>query len=211
MTAPRRDRLTPIRLALLCITMTIGLAAIAPSALSDSSDAPTDNTPRARVTDRTDGEPSTSYAPSPAHPFGRPHPDAPKELEQFAFMVGEFDCIDEIRQPDGSMLRFRAIWNARYFLNGHGIQDEYWTPTFYTSNIRIYDPKTKRWNVTFFRMPGYQSGVWHGQKEGDKLVMRQGDKTSGPGLTFHNITADGFDWHSGGPTPGWTSTCTRRR
>lgn len=166
--------------------------------------------PAPRVQDLTATEPDVRHAPSPAHPFGRPHPDAPPELEQFAFMIGEFDCIDEIRQADGSIMRFAAIWNARYFLNGFGIQDEYWTPRFFTSNLRIFDPAAGKWKVTFFRMPGYQSGVWEGVEEDDRMVMRQGT-TSGPGLTFHNISDDGFDWHSGGANPGWTSSCKRRR
>ncbi len=163
------------------------------------------------VGDNTAAEPDVLYAPSPAFPFGRMHPDAPPELAQFSFMVGEFDCIDEIRQRDGSWIRFRAIWNARYFLNGFGIQDEYWTPQFFTSNIRIFDPSIARWRVTFFRMPGYQSGVWEGVREGGRLIMRQGGRTTGPGLTFYNITEEGFDWRSGGEDAGWKSTCTRRR
>jgi hypothetical protein len=163
------------------------------------------------VTDATAGAQEVGNAPSPAHPFGRPHPDAPPELQQFAFMIGEFDCVDEMRQADGSRLRFRAIWNARYFLNGFGIQDEHWTPRFFTSNIRIYDPGAGRWKVTLFRMPGYQSGVWEGGKEGDRMVMRSAGRTEGPGLTFHHITEDGFRWHSGGDDPGWTSPCKRRR
>lgn len=163
------------------------------------------------VADNTAPDPNTSYAPSPAHPFGRPHPEAPPELAQFAFMVGEFDCVDELRRRDGTRLRFRAIWNAKYFLNGFGIQDQYWTPQFYTSNIRIFDSDSDLWQVTFFRMPEYQSGVWQGRKEGDAMIMRNGGRTSGPGLTFHNISPDGFDWHSGGDDPGWTSSCIRRR
>ena len=43
------------------------------------------------------------------------------------------------------------------------------------------------------------------------MVLRQGGGTSSTGLTFHNIREDGSDWHSGGKTPGWTSTCERRR
>jgi hypothetical protein len=42
------------------------------------------------------------------------------------------------------------------------------------------------------------------------MVMRQGGQTTGPGLTFYDIRADGFRWHSGGDTPNWTSSCTRR-
>ena len=85
-----------------------------------------------KVDDQTAAEPDVAYAASPAYPYGRPHPEAPAELEQFAFMIGEFDCVDQIRQQDGSVIRFRAIWNAHYFLNGFGIQDEYWTPRFHT-------------------------------------------------------------------------------
>lgn len=163
------------------------------------------------VDDQMANAPEVAYAPSPAYPFGRANPEAPPELAQMAFMVGEFDCVDEVRQGDGSRLRFKAIWNARYFLNGFGIQDEYWTPTFFTSNIRIFDVDAERWKITFFRMPGYQSGVWEGGKEGDSMVFRSGGRTSGPGLTFYNIREGGFDWKSGGDDPGWTSTCIRRR
>ena len=163
------------------------------------------------VVDQTAETPDVDYNPSPSHPFGRPNPDAPPELSQFAFMVGEFDCVDEIRQADGSILRFSAIWNAKYFLNGMGIQDEYWTPTFYTSNIRIFDPAEGKWKVTFFRMPGYFSGVWEGGWEGDRMELRPSGNPNGPPLLFHHITSAGYEWQSGAQNPGWTSSCTRRR
>ncbi len=187
-----------------CLLLALGGAAASPGAAEATVD-------EATVHDQTAADPDVSYNPGPAYPFGRPHPEAPSELAQFAFMIGEFDCVDEIRQQDGSKLRFRAIWNARYFLNGYGIQDEYWTPRFFTSNIRIYDPDADKWKVTFFRMPGYQSGVWEGGKEGKEMKMRSGGRTSGPALTFHNITPDSFAWKSGGEDPGWTSSCVRRR
>ncbi|MEN8374224.1 MAG: hypothetical protein ABFS34_02120 [Gemmatimonadota bacterium] len=156
-------------------------------------------------------EVDTRYAPSPAFPFGRPNPEAPPELGQFAFFIGEFDCVDSVRQADGSRNEFPAIWNARYFLNGFGIQDHYWTPTFFTSNVRIFDSETESWRVTFFRMPGYQSSAWQGRQVGDEIHIRREGRTEGPALTFHNITDQGFDWHSGGDDPGWTSSCKRRR
>ena len=163
-----------------------------------------------QVTNNAPTEPATEYSPSPAFPFGRRHPDAPAELAQFDFMIGKFDCVDEIRQADGSRLRFPAIWGAHYFLNGFAVQDEYWSPRFSTSNIRVFDPDEGVWVITFFRMPGYQSGVWKGGLEGDRLVFRNGGRTSGPGLTFYDITEDGFEWMSGGDDPGWTSSCKRR-
>ncbi|MCB1024854.1 MAG: hypothetical protein KDB79_10715, partial [Acidobacteria bacterium] len=159
----------------------------------------------------------TSYEPGPAYPFGRLNPDAPPETAQFSFMIGEFDCIDEIVNPqDGKWLKFPAIWNARYFLNGHGIIDQYWSPQFSTSNIRIFDSKEHKWMVTFFRMPGYGSGVWSGIKEGDDLVMRQGNNEKGTRLTFSKISEKGFEWigegmTEGEPKPFWRSSCRRRR
>ena len=52
----------------------------------------------AKLVDATGGEPSTSYSPSPAYPYGWTNSEAPAELGQFAFMIGEFDCVDTIRR-----------------------------------------------------------------------------------------------------------------
>lgn len=151
-----------------------------------------------------------TYEPSPAYPFGRANPEAPPEIEQFAFLIGAFDCTDQIRQQDGSWISFPAVWNAYYFLDGYGIQDKYWAPTFSTSNIRIFDPAKQKWVVTFFQMPGYQSSVWEGVKDEDRMVMRPPGQETGSGLTFYNISPGGFDWRSG-DNPGWKSSCMRRR
>lgn len=161
---------------------------------------------------------STVYEPTPAYPYGRLNPAAPPETAEFSFMIGEFDCRDEILNPQtGKWAAFPAVWNARYFLNGHAIQDQYWSPAFYTSNMRIYDAGEKKWRVTFFRMPGYASGVWSGAREGKNLIMRQGTKEKGTRLTFSEITEDGFQWRGesltaeGKATVFWKSSCRRRR
>ena len=160
----------------------------------------------------------SSYEPSPAFPYGRLNPKAPPETKQFSFMIGEFDCVDQIRnQQTGDWTPFPAIWNAKYFLNGFGIQDQYWSPRFSTSNLRIFDAKEKKWKVTFFRAPNYAASTpWSGIKEGGNMVMRKGDDTSGSRLTFHNITKSGFDWigesmNKGKASPFWKSSCKRRR
>lgn len=174
---------------------------------------------------RTDARATAgAYEPNPAYPYGRPNPAAPPELQQFAFMVGEFDCQEATRKADGSWNEFWAIWNARYFLNGFGIQDVYWNPRFSTSNLRIFDPKAGRWKVTFFKMPGYGSGVWEGKKEGEKIVLR--NQPRGPEgkkrvarLTFSNMRADGYDWiaetitegEEDNPRATWRAACQRRR
>ncbi len=171
------------------------------------------------VSAQTNSVPKTSmgFEASPAFPFGRLNPDAPPETAQFAFMIGEFECMDEIFNPQtGKWAKFPAVWNAKYFLNGHGILDQYWSPAFSTSNIRIFDAKEKKWKVTFFRMPNYASGVWEGVREGENLVMRQGDNKQGTRLTFSGISKDGFKWvgesmNDGKANAFWKSSCQRRR
>ena len=172
---------------------------------------------------QVDAAPFGAYEPNAAYPYGRPHPDAPPELAQFDFMIGEFDCEEATRNRDGSWREFNAVWNASYFLNGHGIQDRYWNPRFSTSNLRIFDPKAGLWKVTFFKMPGYGSGVWMGKKERDKIILRN-DPPGEKGtrrisiLTFSNIRPDGFNWLGGSyqesdPNTirgGWRSSCKRR-
>lgn len=157
------------------------------------------------------------FEPNEKYPFGRLNPEAPGETKEFSFMIGEFVCEEEFFLPqEGKWIKFPAVWSAKYFLNGRGIIDQYWSPTFSTSNVRIFDANERKWIVTFFRMPGFAaSPVWRGSKEGENLVMRQGDEKKGTRLTFSNIAKDRFDWKGESITDGkanafWTSKCERR-
>lgn len=151
---------------------------------------------------------------------GEAHPDAPEQLAEFAFMVGEFDTKEEIRNGDGSWRKSEATWNAAYFLSGFGIRDYYWNQKerFATANIRVYDPEANRWYVTFFSMPGNSFSSWEGGRVGDKMVMRPRG-ASGPNgsrLTFFNIDEGGYDWVSESVrgdtvTQSWREFATRSK
>jgi len=164
---------------------------------------------------------SLGYEPSPAYPHGRAHPDAPEELEQFAFFIGEFDCIDRQRNNDGDWREFPAIWNASYFLGGFGIQDKYYAQGFQTSNVRMFFPNEGVWKVSYFSAPTYASGEWVGKKQGDDIVLdRTFDRADGTSsvsrLTFYDISDEGFEWKGesirgdADPVATWTSSCKRR-
>ncbi len=170
-----------------------------------------------------EGSDWSAYEPNPIYPVGRRNPAAPVELEQFAFMLGACDCVDRIRGADGSWTTTQAIWNATYFLNGWGIQDVYWSETFATTNLRIYDPEEQLWRVNFYRMPTSTigAGQWTGREEpspeGRRMVMWAGspDRRNGSRLTFSAIGEEGFEWvaetlQDGAATPSWTSSCRRR-
>ncbi len=141
------------------------------------------------------------YDPSPEHPFGRPNPQAPSELAQFAFMIGKNNCSEErLNSASGEWERSERTWDAHYFLNGYGIFDSGKSTSSVNSNARIFDTVSNQWQVTFFSMPVYGSGVWKGGLEGNNIVLKQAQKAPGTQLdgfsrlTFSNIGKEGFDW-----------------
>ena len=158
-----------------------------------------------------------SYETSTAYPFGRLNPKAPPETKQFSFMIGEFDCDDRIQNPQTKQwFKFRAHRRAAYILNGYAIHDQNWTPILNSTNIRSFNPKTKEWEVTYFKYPGYYTGIWKGTKEGDNIVVRQGTGTAESRLTFFDNSAKGYSWKAermvdGKPKINWEFTCKRRR
>lgn len=156
--------------------------------------------------------------PSASSPFGKLNKDAPAEASQFDFMIGVFDCADEIRNPaDGKWYRSKSVWTSSYFLNGYGVQDRYWSPVTVASGTRVFDAKKGKWIVNYFQsQPGYATGVWEGMKEGANMVMRQKNGPVESRLTFSNISQNGYDWiaervEGEKVTPGgWKISCKRR-
>lgn len=146
----------------------------------------------------SDPDPDVSlsdYGVSDEFPHGRPHPDAPEELQQFDFMVGDFDRRERSRRPDGNWGPWvEGEWNARYFMNGHAIIDESFNHQtgVTTSNLRFYDAKAGKWKITWFKEPGYSSTYAEGEMVGDELICV--NKSSGDRYVFLDITDAGYEW-----------------
>lgn len=157
------------------------------------------------------------YEASPAYPFGRVNPKAPIETKQLEFLIGEFDCKDRIYSAQNKKwFRMDTVRKAEFVLNGYAIQDKNWTSLWFTSNIRAYDPKSKKWHVTYFRTLPYSSAVWKGGKEGENMVFLQERGKTTSRLTFFDIGKDGYKWKAENVTDGkavmnWQFTCKRRR
>lgn len=144
------------------------------------------------------------YEPDATHPFGRPNPEAPPELRQFDFMVGEFHCVDRVLQRDGSWNERRTVWTARYFMNGYAIQDIHWKPGVTATNLRFFEAATGKWQVSWFQAPPYKTaavfeGAQEGEGSGRAMVMRgrpttQGEKTVQTVLTFYDIQPGSYEW-----------------
>lgn len=166
-----------------------------------------------------------AYEPSIEHPYGQRNPEAPEQLEQFAFMIGQNDCTDErLNNATGEWDSGTRSWDAYYYMNGYAIRDTGRSGGTTNANIRLYDVAAQEWIVTFFSMPAYGTGTWRGGMEGDNMVLRLPQKAPGTDidgfsrLTFSNISDSGFNWDgewvsSDGSVvfPFWRIRCTKRR
>ncbi len=157
--------------------------------------------------------------PNGENPYGKLHPKAPEEVKEFKFMIGTFRCTDSILKPDGNFIVYPSIWKAKYFLNGYAIQDNSFNPRNPTSNLRVYDPKSKRWKVTYLQSAmGYFTGVWEGKKnsEGEIVLVSEQQGTNSK-LVFYNISDKSYNWKSvsitkdGAERVGWRKLCVRQR
>ena len=127
--------------------------------------------------------------------FGRINPEAPIELLQFDFMIGEFARRDRRRNKDGSWQKWQlGQWSARYFMNGFGIFDESLTydSGVVTSNMRIYDRVAKMWKITWLQAPTYASLTAEGIKKGDEMVLVNLDTRDR--YIFSEITEKSYNW-----------------
>jgi hypothetical protein len=116
--------------------------------------------PLARLAAQTTATPSRAdelaggFMAGPVHPFGRLNPAAPPETAQYAFMVGVFDCRLEYKAyREGKWVTAkegRAVWTARFTMNGHAIEDEFvdeWGET--NINVRLFDPARGKWRILY--------------------------------------------------------------
>lgn len=86
----------------------------------------------------------------------QPHPDAPAELEQFHFLIGQFDILGSQWNGEEWGPRGRpSYWEGEYILGGVAIADYYYNqpPELDAPgrgvNIRMYDPDTGIWTMSW--------------------------------------------------------------
>ena len=102
----------------------------------------------------------------PACAYGEPAPDAPAELSQFDFLIGDFTVSAHAMQTDGwSPARpgAPARWNGFYTLGGLAIEDEWWDrdPGLEPDaprgvNVRMFNPTAGEWTASWVYNGSYQ-------------------------------------------------------
>lgn len=145
-------------------------------------------------------------------PYGRPHPDAPAALSDFAFLVGEHRCetaaprkVNPFDADEVVVVPF--YWYGEYILNGRAIRDEWADINSTGSQTRIFDPKSGSWTTRWFGM-GLLEGFGLYADRGEFVAKRQPDGTiiglpapveyQGSSyqniITFSEISPAGFEW-----------------
>jgi hypothetical protein len=143
------------------------------------------------------------------HEYGKPNPNAPQALSQFAFLVGKWRGEAKLKRQDGTWENLKALWEGRYILDGYAIADEYRMTTpagellVLGVNLRSYDAKKKAWNLKWLNA---LAGTWTdlGPEElggvvadGKAISYRMKEPVARHAFTratYTNISADHFTW-----------------
>ena len=97
-----------------------------------------------------------------------------------------------------------ADWNWYKILDGQAIQDDWIAPSLsqptgsgkrqYGTNIRIYNPKKKQWEMAWMSSNGKKLDTFSAKEHQNKIVMTGFYAGSNSRITFFNISANSFDW-----------------
>jgi len=141
------------------------------------------------------------FEPDADFPFGRANPNAPPQLQQFAFMIGRNDCREErLSNATGEWVEGYRTWDAYYFMNGNAIRDSGRSGAATNGNIRVYDAASGQWHVTYISTPVYGTGTWSGSMVEGRIELEQPQKAPGTDidgvnrLTFYDIQGSSFRW-----------------
>lgn len=169
------------------------------------------------------------FAPSQEHPFGLPNPDAPKEILDYAPLIGECECKSVSRNPDRTWAdTVLMTWRWKYILNGWAVQDETLkSDNTQSGSIRQYSVDSSRWYVHYYTTRGTPTptlSAWEGNKDenGDIVLYRDQPAPNGMAgwykIVFSDITDKGFNWTGAwvnkGETfvfPNWKISCIKKK
>lgn len=114
---------------------------------------------------------------------GAPHANAPEELSQFAFLIGDFEITSHAMTPAGwSPPRPgpRARWNGWYSMGGMMITDEWYDPDPGANpdaprgvNVRMYDEASGEWKMMWVATGAARVQDLRAKADGDKVRMWQ--------------------------------------
>jgi Protein of unknown function (DUF1579) len=95
--------------------------------------------------------------------FGKLNRNAPVELAQFAFLIGNWNFEARVKIANRQPNAFKGTWQGRYILDGYAISDEYRMTDLSGKliviglNLRTYDASKRTWNIKWLNA---LTGTW---------------------------------------------------
>lgn len=130
------------------------------------------------------------YQPDPDSPIGVRNPDGPAQLEEFDFLIGDWEVVIDIRTSDDNTIQYTAHWHNRWILNGMMVMQEWRGPYSTGAEFRSWDPQTQSWEG-FNIYPGARTD-WQAttaQRFEDRMeIYAESEDENGPLLSRETYT-----------------------
>jgi hypothetical protein len=135
--------------------------------------------------------------------------DIRAEDDIYAPLLGRWDVETRDILPDGSALSGRGEWIFVRVLEGRAIQDVWILParstgaprapharSRYGATLRMLDPRTRRWRITWFNPISGAFDVLYARVDGDRIV-HEGEREGGQQIRWiiDRITPNNFRWY----------------
>lgn len=164
-------------------------------------------------------------------PFGRANPMAPKQLADYAPLIGSWSCESIATTPEGAPgAPIKMTWKFSYIMNGTAIQDQTLkADDQHSGSIRQFNEEEDKWYVHYYSTTRITSlSTYTGNKQDNDIVLYKtiSDVKTPEGidayyrLTFSNISENGFSWSGDWVDPSsdpdqllattWTINCSDR-
>jgi hypothetical protein len=135
-----------------------------------------------------------------------PAPDRAAQMMLYGQFVGSWEGTVVVHLPDGARREATCEVHFGWALEGRAIQDVWIAPALrgrkmgeqsrmYGTTLRVYDPKSDLWHITWIDPVRQAFNRMDGRKVGEEIVQecRDAQGTLGQGLVTE-ITADSFHW-----------------
>ncbi|MGH9601033.1 MAG: hypothetical protein ACRD24_01480 [Terriglobales bacterium] len=138
-----------------------------------------------------------------------PRPEHAEKLMLYGQLVGSWEGDVFDYESDGTRRASRGEWHFGWVLEGRAIQDVFIVPprstraggvpagqrNTYGATLRVYDPKSDTWSITWVSAVSGVRNTLVGRKQGEDIVQEGTDEDGNPiRWIFSDITPDSFRW-----------------
>ena len=140
------------------------------------------------------------YQPDPDSPIGERNPKGAIELDQFAFLIGDWDAKITWQPPGGKPTTYNAVWHNHWIIDGVAVMQEWRGPYMTGTEIRYFNAKTKQWTGRNLYVGGDWKRTVAEWKDPEMIVtILDAEGKSGKFLnreTYFDIKKDSFQMKS---------------